>query len=580
MKGHPMKRLLISTTALAVALSGMTPVPLMAQDKAVECVEGQPCPDDKAAKKAARKAEKEAEKAAEKEAAKAAKKAEREAAKAAEEAAAADAAAQAEAEAAQADAADTATAPQSEDTGGTVLPAPTQTETTDPAPEPTVEGPSETVEIAPEEAPAEAAPAETAAPDAADTDAKAAKKAARKAERQAEKAAETAEPPPEATEALEGILTQTDSAAAPAAAAAFGPGNSEDGSGAATAALQPVGTTQTTLTEADTRSSDEEFTTREQRREQRKKDRKNQETSPESADSDRGLSDFEKFGLLALGALAVGAILKNGDRVVENTGDRVVVARSDGSYQVLKDDDTLIRQPGSTLRTETFADGSTRSTVTRDDGTQVVTIRDAAGRVLRRATYDAQGRELVLIDDLSPVQPIDVTTLPRRPEVTVSSAQDPATLESALAAVRTGGAGAFSLAQVRDLREVRALAPRIEVAPITFATGSAAIDPSEATKLAELGGLVARMVRARPNELFLIEGHTDAVGSAASNLALSDRRAESVALALTEYFDVPPENIVVQGYGEADLLVPTDAAEPRNRRVAVRVITPLLAAAR
>jgi outer membrane protein OmpA-like peptidoglycan-associated protein len=573
MKGHPMKRLLISTTALAVALSGMTPVPLMAQDKAVECVEGQPCPDDKAAKKAARKAEKEAEK----EAAKAAKKAGREAAKAAEEAAAAEAAAQAEAEAAQTDAAETATAPQSEDTGGTVLPAPTQTETTDPAPEPTVEGPSETAEIAPEEAPAEAA-----APDAANTDARAAKKAARKAERQAERAAETAEPPPEAAEALEGILTQTDGAAAPAAAAAaaFGPGNSEDGSGAAAAALQPVATTQTTLTEADTRSSNEEFTTREERRERRKKDRENQETGPESSDRDRGLSDFEKFGLLALGALAVGAILKNGDRVVENTGDRVVVARSDGSYQVLKDDDTLIRQPGSTVRTETFADGSTRTTVTRDDGTQVVTIRDAAGRVLRRATYDAQGRELVLIDDLVPVEPIDVTTLPRRPEVTVSSAQDPAALDSALAAARTGGAGAFSLAQVRDLREVRALAPRIEVAPITFATGSAAIDPSEATKLAELGGLVARMVRARPNELFLIEGHTDAVGSAASNLALSDRRAESMALALTEYFDVPPENIVVQGYGEADLLVPTDAAEPRNRRVAVRVITPLLAAAR
>ena len=79
-----------------------------------------------------------------------------------------------------------------------------------------------------------------------------------------------------------------------------------------------------------------------------------------------------------------------------------------------------------------------------------------------------------------------------------------------------------------------------------------------------------------PGEMFLIEGHTDATGKAAMNLALSDRRAESVALALTEYFDIPPENMVVQGYGESELLIDTQNDERRNRRVAVRVITPLL----
>ena len=81
---------------------------------------------------------------------------------------------------------------------------------------------------------------------------------------------------------------------------------------------------------------------------------------------------------------------------------------------------------------------------------------------------------------------------------------------------------------------------------------------------------------ANRNEIFLIEGHTDATGKAAMNLALSDRRAETVALALTEYFDIPPENMVVQGYGETELLIDTQADEKRNRRVAVRIITPLL----
>ena len=79
-----------------------------------------------------------------------------------------------------------------------------------------------------------------------------------------------------------------------------------------------------------------------------------------------------------------------------------------------------------------------------------------------------------------------------------------------------------------------------------------------------------------PREVFLVEGHTDAVGKASMNLALSDRRAESLALALSEYFDVPPENMVVQGYGERYLKVPTVDAERANRRAAVRIITPLL----
>ena len=111
---------------------------------------------------------------------------------------------------------------------------------------------------------------------------------------------------------------------------------------------------------------------------------------------------------------------------------------------------------------------------------------------------------------------------------------------------------------------------------ITFDTGSAAIKPSEADNLADLGTLMQDLLDKNPAEMFLVEGHTDATGAAAMNLALSDRRAESVALALSAYFDIPPENMVIQGYGETELRVDTLRNEPRNRRVAVRIITPLL----
>jgi outer membrane protein OmpA-like peptidoglycan-associated protein len=324
----------------------------------------------------------------------------------------------------------------------------------------------------------------------------------------------------------------------------------------------------TEVTEEETRSSDEDF-----------EGEALAETTARDSDGKKRLSDLEKFGLVVVGALVVGAILKNGNRVVSNSGDRVVVEQPDGRYVVLKDDDTLIRRPGSTVQTETYDDGSTRSIVSYDDGSRIVTIRDAAGRVLRRSRFDTNGREVLLIDDLAPVERIDVTTLPkpRAGGTVISTKAGDADLRTAMLSLEAQQIGrTFSLRQIREYPEVRALAPMIDVESIRFDTGSAAIKGTEAQKLRELGRLMAEMVTENPAEVFLIEGHTDAVGSGAFNLSLSDRRAESLALALTEYFDVPPENMVIQGYGETELAVQSAGDEPLNRRTAVRIISPLL----
>ncbi|MGV8986653.1 MAG: OmpA family protein [Cypionkella sp.] len=292
-----------------------------------------------------------------------------------------------------------------------------------------------------------------------------------------------------------------------------------------------------------------------------------------------GLSDLEKVGLVALGALAIGAIINGNKQVVSNTGDRVVVRQDDGSYQVYKDDSSLMRQPGSDVTTQTFSDGSTRSIFTRQDGSQIVTVRDASGRVLQRIAYDRDGRSTMLIDDLQPEHRVDVSRLPQvQPQNTkISVSSSNAALQAALAAANADDQGQkFSLRQIRSIPQVRYLAPTIDVPAVTFETGSAAIQPTEARKLNSLGKFIVDLIDQNPGEVFLVEGYTDAVGSAASNLALSDRRAESVAKALTEYFQVPPENLVVQGYGETDLLIPSAGDERANRRVAVRIITPLL----
>ncbi len=322
------------------------------------------------------------------------------------------------------------------------------------------------------------------------------------------------------------------------------------------------------VTAEETRSSDQEFTAPVNR------------TAEAPRAESNGLSNLEKAGLLALGALAVGAIMQNGQRVAATSGDRVIVEDNSGRFQVLKDDDALIRQPGATVETRRFDDGSTTTSVTREDGSRVVTIRDASGRVLRRSVIDLSGRETLLIDDITQVAPVNTTTLPPAPQrqFTAGDRTDRDALRAALRAAELRDLGrSFSLRQVREIVEVRELAPEISLEDITFRSGSAAIQPSEAEQLREIGLLMRQMIRDNPREIFLVEGYTDAVGSAAMNLLLSDRRAESVALALTEYFDVPPENMVVQGYGERFLKIPTLEAERLNRRVAVRRITGLIA---
>lgn len=327
-----------------------------------------------------------------------------------------------------------------------------------------------------------------------------------------------------------------------------------------------------TVTEADTRSSAEDFATSvtgQVREDARRQIRQG---------DDRGMSNFEKFALGALGALVVGQILDSGEKVVSNSGDRVVVQRGDGDYEVLKDDDALLRRPGTEITTERFSDGSSRETMRRRDGTRVVTIKAADGQALRRTRILPGGREVVLFDDTRRAQPVDLSDLPRHRHRAVDlDATDPDQLRAALAAAEARDVGRrFSLQQIRQIRAVRELVPVIELDAITFDTDSAAIRPSEADELRDLGVVMQRMIERNPWEVFLVEGHTDAVGRASYNLALSDRRAESVALALTEYFDVPPENMVVQGYGESNLKVLTPGPERENRRATVRRITPLL----
>ncbi|TIU74463.1 MAG: OmpA family protein, partial [Mesorhizobium sp.] len=135
----------------------------------------------------------------------------------------------------------------------------------------------------------------------------------------------------------------------------------------------------------------------------------------------------------------------------------------------------------------------------------------------------------------------------------------------------------YSIDEVKRSARVRDIARRIDLDTLNFDFGSATISDTEVQKLDGVASAMEKLLKKNPAETFLIEGHTDAVGTPEANLALSDRRAEAVAEALTNAFGIPAENLTTQGYGEEYLKVNTPGPNRENRRVAIRRITSLVA---
>jgi len=82
----------------------------------------------------------------------------------------------------------------------------------------------------------------------------------------------------------------------------------------------------------------------------------------------------------------------------------------------------------------------------------------------------------------------------------------------------------------------------------------------------------ARVAKAGQSAKVTCTGHTDTVGPARYNMALSLRRANAVKDTLVRE-GVPAQAITVIGKGESQLLVPTgdNVREPQNRRVEIVV---------
>jgi outer membrane protein OmpA-like peptidoglycan-associated protein len=132
----------------------------------------------------------------------------------------------------------------------------------------------------------------------------------------------------------------------------------------------------------------------------------------------------------------------------------------------------------------------------------------------------------------------------------------------------------YTIQEVEAQPEVRQAMPAVEIDTVTFGFNEDFVREEQMQNLDRIGSILEEIVAEHPDEVFLIEGHTDAVGDDEYNLDLSRRRAEAIKAALTEYYDIRPENLATVGYGKRYLKIPTPEPEEENRRIAIRRITP------
>jgi outer membrane protein OmpA-like peptidoglycan-associated protein len=138
---------------------------------------------------------------------------------------------------------------------------------------------------------------------------------------------------------------------------------------------------------------------------------------------------------------------------------------------------------------------------------------------------------------------------------------------------RDGETGAVYVTRIRVAESEKSVydalmaAGRWATQGIFFDTGKAALRPESAPTLKAIAAALSQ----HPDLRIRIEGHTDNIGDAAANLALSEARARAVKEALVRAHSVAADRIETAGLGDTNPAADNATAEGRssNRRVEV-----------
>ena len=273
-----------------------------------------------------------------------------------------------------------------------------------------------------------------------------------------------------------------------------------------------------------------------------------------------------------------------------NQVDNRTIIEVDNRTIIEHDERERLRAGSEEVYYERLEGGRVREVVVRPNGVQLVTITNRWGDMIQRSRIMPDGREYVLfyadassdgsrqafVDPGRRLPPLRLQIPIEEYILDATAAEPSAYLDFLMEPPVEQVERLYTVEEVRRSARVRDKVRRIDLDSLTFEFGKATIAEDQIQRLSDVAAAMTGILEENPAETFLIEGHTDAVGTDNANLLLSDKRAETIAVALTVVFGVPPENLVTQGYGERYLKVSTEAPERLNRRVTIRRITPLV----
>ncbi|MDZ4842237.1 MAG: hypothetical protein SH859_08870 [Hyphomicrobium aestuarii] len=181
-----------------------------------------------------------------------------------------------------------------------------------------------------------------------------------------------------------------------------------------------------------------------------------------------------------------------------------------------------MRRSARDVRRERRDDGTSLTIVTRAGGVNIGTVTDENGRLLRRYRKGPNGREITLLDnrrhyraggakrsffdvsvDLAAVR----IAIPRNKYIVEYEGASEDDIYEALNAPPVEKLDRdYSVAEVLDSRPLRERMRSVELNAITFEFGSWTVAESDITTLRQLSRAINRVLKRKPDEMFLIEG--------------------------------------------------------------------------
>lgn len=251
-------------------------------------------------------------------------------------------------------------------------------------------------------------------------------------------------------------------------------------------------------------------------------------------------------------------------------------------YWISSDGGRAIDLDGSARSTATppYVQGGIAQTFATAPGTQYRVTFDLAGNPnqlprVKPLRVSAAGQSVELTFDATGKTGRTMGWTPRSWTFTANAASTTLEFRSLTVSPQTGfGAAIDNVAVVADRTaplEVVESEKEIHVnlgAEVLFDTGRFDLKPTSTAALQSLLTLLAQY----PQAPVLIEGHTDSVGTAASNQVLSENRSDAVKRWLVDH-GIPSALITARGLGQTAPLASNDTTEGRqkNRRVEIRI---------